>query len=56
VLTLDKGTSALAQACMGQHALVEVEKVHGSPPPVRAFEPPVFETRPERTTAPGRVR
>jgi len=49
VLTLDKGTSGLAQACIGQHALVEVEKFLGSPPPVRAFEPPVFKTRPQRT-------
>lgn len=40
VLTRDVGTSRLAQGCSGQHALVEVERFAGTPPPVRAFTPP----------------
>ena len=40
VLTTDRGTSRLAQACTGQHALVEVELWTGAAPPVRAHEPP----------------
>ncbi|GAA5152552.1 molybdopterin guanine dinucleotide-containing S/N-oxide reductase [Pseudonocardia eucalypti] len=42
VLTADRGSSRLAQGCTGQHALVEVERFEGEPPPVRAFEPPAF--------------
>ena len=40
VLTLDKGTSKLAQGPIAQTALVEVERYDGTPPPVRAFTPP----------------
>ncbi len=40
VLTTDRGTSALAQGCTGQHALVQVERHVGEPPPVRAYDPP----------------
>ncbi|MCZ6604806.1 MAG: molybdopterin-dependent oxidoreductase [Alphaproteobacteria bacterium] len=40
VLTLDKGTSRLAQAPISQTALVEVEKIEGDAEPVRAFDPP----------------
>ncbi len=40
VLTLDRGSSRLAQAPSAQSALVEVERFEGEPPPVRAFEPP----------------
>jgi len=40
VLTPDRGTSRLAQACTGQHALVEVELWTGEAPPVLAHEPP----------------
>jgi biotin/methionine sulfoxide reductase len=40
VLTLDRGTSRLAQACSGQHALVQVERWTGPVPPIRAYEPP----------------
>jgi biotin/methionine sulfoxide reductase len=40
-LTLDKGTSRLAQGPSAQTALVEVEKYAGVPPPVTAFEPPL---------------
>jgi biotin/methionine sulfoxide reductase len=39
VLTLDKGTSKLAQAPSAMSVLVEVE-VYGDPPPVRIFDPP----------------
>lgn len=48
VLTLDKGTSRLAQGSSAQTALVEIERYDGEPPPVRAFEPPqvVAPTRP----------
>jgi len=40
VLTLDKGTSRLAQGPSAQTTLVEVERWHGTSPPVKAFEPP----------------
>jgi biotin/methionine sulfoxide reductase len=43
VLTLDKGTSSLAQGPSAQTALVEVEKFVGSPPQVGAFDPPMTE-------------
>lgn len=41
VLTLDKGTSQLAQGPSSGTALVEVEKYAHTAPPVRAFLPPV---------------
>ncbi|MDX6749943.1 molybdopterin guanine dinucleotide-containing S/N-oxide reductase [Geminicoccaceae bacterium 1502E] len=41
-LTLDKGTSRLAQGPSAHSCLVEVELFGGEPPPVRAFEPPSF--------------
>jgi biotin/methionine sulfoxide reductase len=40
VLTLDKGTSRLAQGPSAHTTLVEVEKAQGAPPRVAAFEPP----------------
>jgi biotin/methionine sulfoxide reductase len=40
VLTLDKGTSRLAQAPSSGTVLVEVEKYTEPAPPVRAFDPP----------------
>ncbi len=40
VLTLDKGTSRLAQGPSAHTTLVEVEKAAGPLPPVKAFEPP----------------
>jgi biotin/methionine sulfoxide reductase len=40
VLTLDKGTSRLAQGCSAQSALVEVEKYLGLTLEVTAFVPP----------------
>lgn len=45
VLTLDKGTSKLAQASVAQTALVEVERWDHDVPEVRAFEPPRFSSR-----------
>ena len=48
VLTFDRGTSRLAQACSGQHALVEVERWTGPLPPIRAYDPPTMERRPDR--------
>jgi biotin/methionine sulfoxide reductase len=41
VLTLDKGTSRLAQGPSAQTTLVQVEKYVGDPPPVSAFKPPL---------------
>jgi biotin/methionine sulfoxide reductase len=41
VLTLDAGTSALAQGCTGQLTNVQVERFTGNLPPIRAFDPPV---------------
>jgi biotin/methionine sulfoxide reductase len=40
VLTRDVGTSRLAQGCCGQVTVVECEKYSGSPPAIRAFDPP----------------
>jgi biotin/methionine sulfoxide reductase len=40
VLTLDKGSSKLAQAPVAHSCLVEVERFHGEPPRVTAFDPP----------------
>jgi biotin/methionine sulfoxide reductase len=40
VLTLDKGTSKLAQCSIAQTTLVEVERFDGEPAPITAFEPP----------------
>jgi biotin/methionine sulfoxide reductase len=41
VLTMDKGTSRLAQGPSAQTTLVEIEKYSGVLPPVSAFEPPL---------------
>jgi biotin/methionine sulfoxide reductase len=42
VLTLDKGTSRLAQGASAQTTLVEVERYSGEPPEITAFEPPLI--------------
>jgi biotin/methionine sulfoxide reductase len=42
VLTLDKGTSKLAQCPSAQTALVEVERFAGAPPAITAFTPPAM--------------
>lgn len=49
VLTLDKGTSSLAQAPVAHTALVEVEVFRGTPPPLRVMTPPTI-----LPTPPGR--
>ncbi|WP_256354501.1 molybdopterin dinucleotide binding domain-containing protein [Variovorax sp. dw_308] len=43
VVTLDTGTSQLAQGSMVQTALVQIEKHLRPPPPVTAYDPPLFE-------------
>jgi biotin/methionine sulfoxide reductase len=45
VLTLDKGTSKLAQSPTAQTTLVEVERFAGEPPPITVFDPPVVVPR-----------
>jgi biotin/methionine sulfoxide reductase len=40
VLTLDKGTSKLAQSPIAQTVLVEVERFAGEAPPITIFAPP----------------
>ncbi|MEM7496585.1 MAG: molybdopterin-dependent oxidoreductase [Pseudomonadota bacterium] len=45
VLTLDKGTSRLAQGPSAHTALVEVSALDAPPPPVTAFDPPVLKRR-----------
>jgi biotin/methionine sulfoxide reductase len=45
VLTLDKGTSRLAQGPVAQTALVELERYAGVAPPVQAFTPPEIVAR-----------
>ena len=43
VLTLDKGTSSLAQGPTAHSCLVEVEAAPGDVPETRAYVPPVIE-------------
>ena len=40
LLTLDKGTSRLAQGPSAQTALIEIEKWSGDVPPITVFAPP----------------
>jgi biotin/methionine sulfoxide reductase len=40
VLTADVPSSRLSQGCTGQHALVQIERYDGTPPPVTVTEPP----------------
>jgi biotin/methionine sulfoxide reductase len=42
VLTADVPSSRLSQGCAGQHALVEVERYAGDPPPVTVGSPPAL--------------
>jgi biotin/methionine sulfoxide reductase len=51
VLTLDKGTSKLAQCCSAQTALVEVERFDGEAPEITAFTPPRVAQRPTRLSS-----
>jgi biotin/methionine sulfoxide reductase len=41
VLTLDRGTSRLAQGSSAQTTLVEIEQFTGELPSITAFEPPI---------------
>ena len=45
VLTRDVGTSRLAQGPTAHSCLVEVERYHGNPPPIRAFQQPTTQQR-----------
>ncbi len=45
VLTYDRGTSRLGQGPSSATALVEIERVEGAAPPVRAFAPPPAEAK-----------
>jgi biotin/methionine sulfoxide reductase len=45
VLTRDAGASSLSQGCSAQSCLVQIERLAGEAPPMRAFEPPVFLAR-----------
>lgn len=45
VLTLDRGTSRLAQGSIGQHSLVEIERWEGPLPPIKVLNPPALEHR-----------
>jgi biotin/methionine sulfoxide reductase len=57
VLTADEPTSRLSQGCSGQHALVDVERWTGPPPPVTIGAPPPImaagKASPEEPQAPG---
>ncbi|MBM3486092.1 MAG: molybdopterin guanine dinucleotide-containing S/N-oxide reductase [Alphaproteobacteria bacterium] len=44
VLTIDKGTSKLAQAPIAQTVLVEIERYDGAPPPLAIADPPATTT------------
>jgi biotin/methionine sulfoxide reductase len=44
-VTMDKGTSSLAQGCTGQHVLVEVERWNAPVPQIRVSAPPPIEPR-----------
>jgi biotin/methionine sulfoxide reductase len=45
VLTLDRGTSRLAQGSSAQTTLVQIEKFVGELPAITAFEPPIISER-----------
>jgi biotin/methionine sulfoxide reductase len=45
VLTLDKGTSKLAQCCIAQTALVEIERFDNELPEIAVFSPPAVVPR-----------
>ncbi|GAW36759.1 trimethylamine-N-oxide reductase 1 precursor [Roseovarius sp. A-2] len=46
VLTHDLRTSSLTQSPAAHSALVQLQRFDGSPPPVKAHEPPTFEPEP----------
>ena len=41
-VTADVPSSRLSQGCTGQHALVQVKRFSGDPPPVTVTEPPTL--------------
>jgi len=45
VLTLDKGTSKLAQSPTAQTTLVQVKRFEGEVPPITVFSPPAIAQR-----------
>ena len=45
MVTPDIGSSPLSQGCAAQSTLVQIELFRGEPPPVTAFDPPVFAER-----------
>jgi biotin/methionine sulfoxide reductase len=45
VLTADVPSSQLSQGCTGQHALVEIERYAGEPPPLTVLRPPPIRSR-----------
>jgi biotin/methionine sulfoxide reductase len=45
VLTMDKGTSSLAQGCTGQHVLIEIERWDAPLPEIKVSAPPLIEQR-----------
>lgn len=49
VLTADVGSSRLSHGCTGQHVLVQIERFDGELPPICAFDPPVIESRTDRS-------
>ena len=52
-LTRDRPTSQLGQGCAAQSCLVEMERYAGDLPPIRAFDPPVALTTPNKSAAPA---
>ncbi|HET8905903.1 MAG TPA: molybdopterin guanine dinucleotide-containing S/N-oxide reductase [Ktedonobacterales bacterium] len=44
-VTMDKGTSSLAQGCSGQHVLVEIERWDGPVPDIKVHTPPPMQRR-----------
>lgn len=49
VLTRDVGASRLSQGCAAQSCLVQLERFTETPPPVTAFDLPVFDQSPDLT-------
>ena len=41
-VTLDRGSSSLAQGCVGQHTLVQIERWDGDLPPITVLGPPAI--------------
>jgi len=54
VLTADRGTSRLAQACSAHSCLVEIERYGRTPPPIGCYDPPILEAAAAIRIRPGR--